>query len=145
MRQTGSHAWWNAWASLQVFAGGPAGTEVITLVNTWPAAPFQFTGSASIQTYHGYEFGFIVGGQNFDSASVIQGNLKISNVNHDADSDTVTDSCDACPGHDDKADIDFDGIADGCDRCSLVGDINCDGVVNLADLALLAGNWLAHN
>ena len=26
--------------------------------------------------------------------------------------------------------------------CNLPGDINCDGVVNLLDLALLAGNWL---
>ena len=28
-------------------------------------------------------------------------------------------------------------------NCSLVGDVNCDGIVNLLDLALLAGNWLA--
>ena len=127
---------------------------------------FDFTGSGSIQTHHGYAFGFIVGGGNFDATSIIQGDLKITNVNLDADSDTVADSCDLCPGFNDKADVDGDtvpddcdvcqrnddhgpdadkdGLPDACDNCSLVGDNNCDGTVNLEDLALLAGNWLRH-
>ena len=143
---TGFHAWFRAEANLQVFADGPAGTEVITLVHGPVDAPFAFTGSASIQTHHGFPFGFIVGGGNFDSISQVLGDLKIFNIfNPDADDDFVADSCDVCPGHDDKADVDFDHIPDACDQCSLVGDINCDGAVNLEDLALMAGNWLAHN
>ena len=27
-------------------------------------------------------------------------------------------------------------------NCNLPGDINCDGIVDMLDLALLAGNWL---
>jgi calcium-activated chloride channel regulator 4 len=35
----------------------------------------------------------------------------------DSDGDTVPDSEDVCPGHDDLADRDHDGTPDGCDEC----------------------------
>jgi hypothetical protein len=63
--------------------------------------------------------------------------------NADSDSDGVCDGLDACPGFDDNTDNDSDFVPDGCDLCSVIGDINCDGMVNLIDQALLAGNWLA--
>jgi len=34
---------------------------------------------------------------------------------------------------------------DACDTCSLPGDHNCDGIVNLLDLSLLALHWLETN
>jgi hypothetical protein len=87
--------------------------------------------------------------------------------NLDADGDNVPDGCDLCPGFDDAIDYDTDGVPFGCDRCqgfddngpdsdddgtpdacddcSLPGDINCDGIVNLLDQALLALHWLETN
>ena len=120
---SGFHSFYDAYADFKIFADGPNGTETITLVNYVKTySNFSFTGSASIEVYHGYEFGFIVGGENFDTNSRLKGDLTISNVNGDADSDM---------------------IANGCDGCSLVyGDINCDNKVDLADLAIVAGNWL---
>jgi hypothetical protein len=85
----------------------------------------------------------------------------------DADGDNVPDDCDLCPGFDDAIDYDSDGVPyscdrcgdaddngpdsdndgepDACDTCSLPGDINCDGIVNLLDQALLALHWLETN
>jgi hypothetical protein len=63
----------------------------------------------------------------------------------DIDTDGVPDGCDTCPGFDDAIDIDTDGVPDGCDICNLPGDHNCDGIVNLLDLALLAHHWLETN
>jgi parallel beta-helix repeat protein len=94
---------------------------------------------------------------NLDACSGFDDNL-------DADGDNVPDDCDLCPGFDDAIDIDTDGVPygcdtctgfddngpdsdgdgtpDACDVCSLPGDINCDGIVNLLDLALLAHHWM---
>jgi hypothetical protein len=121
---TGFHAYFATYAVLQVFADGPAGTELIDLVNGPVGSPFAFSGSASIQTHHGFPFGFIVGGSNYDYISILQGDLKISNVNGDADNNAVVDKC---------------------EHCTLLGDLNCDQVVDLLDLALLAENWLKHS
>ncbi len=120
---SGFHSFYNAYADFKIFADGPDGTETITLVDYVKTYSFfSFTGSASIQIYHGYYFGFIVGGRNQDSNSRLKGDLTISNVNGDADSDMV---------------------ANGCDGCSLVpGDINCDNKVDLLDLAVIAEYWL---
>jgi len=46
---------------------------------------------------------------------------------------------------DNGPDSDGDGVPDACDACSLPGDINCDGIVNLLDQALLALHWLETN
>jgi hypothetical protein len=61
----------------------------------------------------------------------------------DSDSDGVPFGCDRCEGFDDSGpDSDGDGEPDACDTCILPGDINCDGIVNLLDLSLLALHWL---
>jgi len=61
----------------------------------------------------------------------------------DLDTDGVPYGCDTCTGFDDSGpDSDGDGVPDACDTCNLPGDINCDGIVNLLDLSLLALHWL---
>ena len=122
---SGFHAFHDAYADFELFADGPNGIEKITIVDyVKTSSSFSFTGSASIEVYHGYEFGFIIGGENYDSNSRLLGNLTISKVNSDADSDTVSDVCDVCPGSDDLADSDGDGVPDACDIC--LGDDNLD-------------------
>ena len=141
---SGFHAFFSAYADFKIFADGPNGTEIIRIVDDVRTnSYFSFTGSASIQIHHGYDFGFIVGGENYDGNSRLEGDLTISNVNGDADSDTVSDICDVCQGSDDTDDADGDGIPNGCDGCSLVpGDVNCDNKVDLLDLAMIAEYWL---
>ena len=64
----------------------------------------------------------------------------------DDDGDGVPDDCDLCPGFDDNGpDSDNDGTPDACDDCILPGDHNCDGIVNLLDLSLLALHWMETN
>jgi hypothetical protein len=97
---------------------------------------------------------------NLDACSGFDDNL-------DADGDDVPDDCDLCHGFDDAIDLDTDGVPygcdtctgfddngpdsdndgepDACDTCSLPGDHNCDGIVNLLDLSLLALHWLETN
>ncbi len=71
----------------------------------------------------------------------------------DTDNDGHPNDCDVCEGFDDDAtledffnsggtDSDGDGIPDVCDQCILPGDINCDGIVDLLDLGLLALHFL---
>jgi len=65
---------------------------------------------------------------------------------NDTDQDGVGDACDACPGHDDLADIDEDSVPDSCDNCpaevnpaqddsdeDTVGDV-CDNCPNAPNL-----------
>ena len=70
----------------------------------------------------------------------------------DSDGDGVSNSCDACPGADDRADlsgdqaVDFDDLARlemdfGCTTGCVV-DINTDGHTDMLDAGLLFGAWL---
>ena len=54
----------------------------------------------------------------------------------DSDGDGIADSCDACPGFDDNADLDSDGLADACDACpnDSANDADGDGVCGDVDL-----------
>jgi len=76
------HAWFDVYADLYVFADGPSGTTTIHLVDfyNWGyTGPQTFTGSSTIWVESGYNFGFIVGGSNYDSNSILQGTLTINN------------------------------------------------------------------
>ncbi|MSR44694.1 MAG: hypothetical protein EXS15_04960 [Phycisphaerales bacterium] len=48
------------------------------------------------------------------------------------------DNCPAAPNPN-QADCDGDGIGDLCEAA--IGDLNGDGLVNGADMAILLGNW----
>ncbi len=55
----------------------------------------------------------------------------------DSDSDTVCDSMDICPGHDDLVDNDSDGVPNGCDVCAANDDnddADSDGVPDGCDI-----------
>jgi len=75
------HAWFAVEADLYVFSNGPSGTTVHLLdFDNWGYTGAQtFSGSSTISVESGYSFGFIVGGSNFDSNSVLQGTLTITN------------------------------------------------------------------
>ncbi len=65
----------------------------------------------------------------------------------DSDSDGFGDVCDNCPDvyNPDQADTDGDGIGDACDpcpaipgtNCDILGDMNCDGVLDLDDVSAM--------
>jgi hypothetical protein len=71
--------------------------------------------------------------------------------NADTDLDGIGDSCDRCPGFDDRADTDGDGVTDGCDTCLIVRDprqedSDGDGIGDLCptDLLIVAA-WAAES
>ncbi|MBL9148784.1 MAG: hypothetical protein JNM94_08845 [Phycisphaerae bacterium] len=75
----------------------------------------------------------------------------------DADNDGVADCIDQCPGYPDGDDCNANGFPDACDvtsggsedvnnnlvpdECECIGDLDDNGVVDGADLALVLGNW----
>jgi YDG domain/Putative Ig domain/Kelch motif/Galactose oxidase, central domain len=79
---TGFHAYFEVTALLQVFDA----SNVVTLYNvgptdccTSPSGGFSVSGTATINVNQGDAFGWIVGGSNFDSNSVLNGTLTITN------------------------------------------------------------------
>jgi len=81
---------------------------------------------------------FIVGAKGHDAGADAAGAAYIFEIGiFDTDGDGFADLCDNCPAqtNPDQADADADGVGDACD--SLIGDMNCDGVVNVADVAPL--------
>ena len=65
-------------------------------------------------------------------------------VCEDSDDDWIINSQDNCPNtyNPDQKDTDRDGIGDACDSCTRCADLNCDGIINLGDFALMALLWL---
>ncbi len=77
---TGSHAVFMSDGVLQVFADEPGGNNVLTLYSGDVDTVFDLSGSASIPVTAGYNWGIIVGGHNFDSTSVLNGTVRLSNL-----------------------------------------------------------------
>lgn len=76
------HAWFDVSGRFTAFADGPSGRTSTNLVNLSACnscGPQTFSGTASLALTSGYDFGFIVGGSNFDSDSRLIGTLAISN------------------------------------------------------------------
>ena len=76
------HAWFMVEADFYVFAESSSGTTLIHEIDFYNAmytGPQTFSGSSTIWVEEGYDFGFIVGGSNFDSDSRLNGTLTISN------------------------------------------------------------------
>jgi hypothetical protein len=81
-RYTGFHAYFEVTALLQVFSGANTVTLYTagpTSCCTTPSAGFDVQGTGSIAVTAGQAFGFIVGGSNGDSNSVLNGTLIITN------------------------------------------------------------------
>ncbi|MBV9771926.1 MAG: putative Ig domain-containing protein, partial [Bryobacterales bacterium] len=79
---TGFHAYYEVTALFQVFAG----SNVVTLYNpmqqnccTSPSGGFTASGTGTIAVTQGQAFGFTVGGSNYDTNSVLNGTLTITN------------------------------------------------------------------
>jgi hypothetical protein len=76
------HCWFHVYADFYVFADGPSGTTEIHEVDFFNAeytGPRTFSGSSTIWVEEGYDFGFIIGGSNFDYSGFIYGTLTVSN------------------------------------------------------------------
>lgn len=84
---TGYHSFFAVTEFVNAFADSPTGRTTISLASNGPAnccsAPsggFDYKGTGSLTVYQGYNWGFQVGGSNFDSDNVLQGNLTLTNV-----------------------------------------------------------------
>ena len=75
------HSWYDVEADLYVFSNGPSGTTVhlLDFYSEGNTGPRNFEGSSTIWVESGYDFGFIVGGSNYDSNSALLGTLTITN------------------------------------------------------------------
>ncbi|MFI4881468.1 MAG: GC-type dockerin domain-anchored protein [Phycisphaerales bacterium JB064] len=76
---SGFHAFSSTRVYLEVFAETSDGVTSIVLVDQPDGAGFQYTGSVQIDVEAGMGFGIIVGGGNFDSNSVIHGEVELTN------------------------------------------------------------------
>ncbi len=81
----GFHGWYLDWIEIDVFADGPGGTTVQTILATprdefVPGeidGPFHFEGKATISVNAGHDFGFVVRGANYDSGGALVGALTV--------------------------------------------------------------------
>jgi len=77
------HSWYDVEADFYVFADGPSGTTFIHEVdfyNLMYTGERTFSGSSTIWVEEGYEFGFIIGGSNYDRTGTLCGTLTVSNL-----------------------------------------------------------------
>lgn len=77
------HAWFNVNADLLAFSDTSSGRKTVSLVdffNYGGTGPRTFSGSTTLGIEQGYDFGFIVGGSNYDGDSRLIGSVKISNL-----------------------------------------------------------------
>lgn len=78
---SGNHSWYDANAYAEAFVDGPNGQTIVPLWSGGTYGQFDHTGSSSIQVNQGYSYGFIVGGSNFDSSEILQGQLEVTRTN----------------------------------------------------------------
>lgn len=107
----GSHAFFDADATVRVEIDGPDGVSIVELVPlTSVSGNFEFTGEADIEVHAGFPVTLVSGGSNFDSTSRIIAEVVIDN-------------------------LDIDAIP----ACS--GDLDGSGDVGFADLLNLLAQW----
>ncbi|MFC1516467.1 Ig-like domain-containing protein, partial [Thermodesulfobacteriota bacterium] len=70
------HCWWNSRAIARAYADGPDGETWITLYDGFGGEGTD-TGSASMELYEGYEFGFQTEGMHNDSSLTMRGTLSV--------------------------------------------------------------------
>jgi len=89
---TGMHAWWQAMAEFRIIVNGVVLESPVDLAST--SGNFFFSGiDQKVSLQAGDTFGFRIGGQNFDSTSIIRGALTVSNfrVVQEGESDSDQD------------------------------------------------------
>ena len=89
---SGMHAWWQAFAEFRIIVNGEVVGSPVDLSNT--SGDFFFSGfDQKLNVQAGDNFGFRIGGQNFDSTSIVRGVLIISNfrVVQEGESDSDKD------------------------------------------------------
>ncbi len=79
---SGFHAFVNTNVYFEVFAETSSGTTSMVIVNEPNSGGFAYNGSITIDVEAGMSFGIVVGGGNFDSNSVINGTVTLSNFQH---------------------------------------------------------------
>ena len=77
-RYHGFHAWYQAYVGGELWADTPSGTAEMPLVDESVYGPFTFTGTAVITVFEGMDYGFELGGGNYDSDSRLLGDLTIT-------------------------------------------------------------------
>ncbi len=76
------HSWYNVHAVLEVFnrtAEKRWTKKLVRFSNLATTGPRTFTGSAKFRVHAGCPFGFAIGGSNFDSNSILEGKLTLTN------------------------------------------------------------------
>ena len=76
------HSWYDVYADFYVFADGSSGTTSIHEVDFYNLlyTGYQtFSGSSTIWVEEGYDFGFTIGGSNYDYSGLLNGTLTVSN------------------------------------------------------------------
>ncbi|MFK7959147.1 MAG: hypothetical protein AB8G96_01360 [Phycisphaerales bacterium] len=80
----GSHAFFDAEATLRLEVDGPAGVSIVELVPLSSVSkPFEFTGEIDIEVRAGFPVSIVAGGSNFDTQSRIVGEIVIENFDVD--------------------------------------------------------------
>lgn len=80
---TGFHAFFAAYAELSFFAddgSGGAPTPIVEVDHQDVSGNFTFSGSTTFDVVEGEDFGFEIGGANFDSNDQISGTLQITRL-----------------------------------------------------------------
>jgi hypothetical protein len=130
---TGMHAWWQAMAEFRIIVNGVVLESPVDLAST--SGDFFFSGiDQKVSLQAGDTFGFRIGGQNFDSTSIIRGALTVSNFRvvqegeSDSDQDGLPDIWEIKYGLSTEDDGSID-INNGPD-----GDPDDDGLTNSQEL-----------